>query len=150
MIIWHQKMSLFPNLLFPKNLHYPSCKSAYSKYKARMESARAETVSESREKKRKILINEIANVKRSKVTPELCITTLYKDADALSREFEIKQDPVETVKLVAKSSSFRKAAIEKEGYFRIERINSKVWEWLEKCIDDVISDKFAMNNHGEA
>ena len=45
-----------------------SCKSACSKDKTAMESAKAETVSESCEKKRKILIGEIANVKRSKVT----------------------------------------------------------------------------------
>ena len=38
--------------IIPKELNYP-CKSAYSKYKAAMESARGETVSESREKKRK-------------------------------------------------------------------------------------------------
>ena len=45
-----------------------SCKSACSEYKAAMESASAETVGESCEKKQKILIDEIANVKCSKVT----------------------------------------------------------------------------------
>ena len=68
-----------------------SCKSAYSKYKAAMESARAETVSESCEKKRKIRIDEIANVKRSKLTLESCVTTLGKDADARSLECENEQ-----------------------------------------------------------
>ena len=52
-----------------------SCKSGYSKYKAAMESARAKTISESREKKRKILIDKIAKVKRSKVTLESSVTT---------------------------------------------------------------------------
>ena len=28
----------------------------------------------------------------------------------------------------------------------MERSNNKVREWLEKCIEGVISDKFAMNN----
>ena len=78
-----------------------------------MESARAETVSESCEKKRKIFINEIANVKRSKVTLESCVATLHKDADGLSLECENNQNPVEIVKLI-KSYSFRKTAIEKE------------------------------------
>ena len=90
-----------------------SCKSAYCKYKVAMESTRAETVRESFEKKRKILIDEIANVKRCKVTLESCVTTLRKDADALSLECENKQDHVEIVKAV-KSNSFRKTAIEKE------------------------------------
>ena len=52
--------------IIPKELTL-SCKSAYSIYKAAMESARAETVNKSREKNRKILIDEIANAKRSKV-----------------------------------------------------------------------------------
>lgn len=52
------KMSLFTNLLFPTNLYYSA--SLYSKHKAAMASARTETVSESREKKVKILIAEIA------------------------------------------------------------------------------------------
>ena len=99
--------------VIPKELTL-SCKSAYSKYKAAMESARAETISESREKKRKIFIDEIANVKPSKVALESCVTTLRKDADALSLECENKQDPVEIVKLVTKSNLFRKTAIEKE------------------------------------
>ena len=85
--------------IIPKEITLP-CKSAYSKYKAAMESARTETVSESCEKKRKVLIDEIANVKRSKVTLESCVTTLRKDADTLSLECESKQDPVEVVKLV--------------------------------------------------
>ena len=55
-----------------------------------MESARAETLSESCEKKRKILIDEIANVNRSKVTLESYFTTLREDADALSLECENK------------------------------------------------------------
>ena len=97
----------------PKELTL-SCKSAYSKYKAAMESARAETVGESHGKKPKILIDEIANVKRSKVTLESCVTTFYKDANYISLECENKQDPVEIVKLVTKSNSFRKTAIEKE------------------------------------
>ena len=99
--------------VIPKELTL-SCKSAYSKYKAVMESARAETISESHEKKRKIFIDEIANVKSSKVALESSVTTLCKDADALSLESENKQDPVEIVKLVTKSNSFRKTAIEKE------------------------------------
>ena len=53
-----------------------------------MESARTETIRESCGKKRKILIDETANVKQSKVTLESCVTTLYKDADALSLECE--------------------------------------------------------------
>ena len=93
--------------IIPKELIL-SFKSAYSEYKAAMESARAETVVESREKKRKILIE------CCKVTLESCVATLRKDADALSLEFENKQDPVEIVKLVIKSNSFRKTAIEKE------------------------------------
>ena len=40
--------------------------------------------------------------------------SLRKDADALSLEFDNKQDPVEIVKLFTKPNSFRKAAIEKE------------------------------------
>ena len=89
-----------------------SCKSVYSKCKVAMESARAETVSKSREKKQKILICEIANVNHSKVTQESCVTTLHKDTDALSLKCEHKQDPVEIVKLV------RKTAIEKENLFQ--------------------------------
>ena len=111
MIIWHQNFTVH-EFVIPKEVTL-SCKSAYSKYKAAMESARAETVSKSCGKKRKILIDEIANVKRSKVTLESCVTTLLKDADALSLECENKQDPVEIIKLV-KSNSFRKTAIEKE------------------------------------
>ena len=98
--------------IIPKELTLSS-KSAYSKHKTAMESARAETVSKSRVNKRKILIAEIAKVKRSKVTLESCNTTLRKDADALSFECENKQDPVEIVKLSTKSNSFRKTAIEK-------------------------------------
>ena len=79
-----------------------------------MEIARAETIRESCEKKRKILIDETTNVKQSKVTLESCVTTLYKDADPLSLECENKQDPVEIVKLVTKSNSFRKIAIKKK------------------------------------
>ena len=79
-----------------------------------MESARGETVSESREKKRKILIDEITIVKRSKVAQESCVITLRKYADVLSFKIENKQDPVEIAKLVTKSSRFRKTAIENE------------------------------------
>ena len=59
----------FHEFILPKEVTL-SCKSAYGKYTAAMESARAETVSESREKKRKIIIDQIANVKRSKLTLE--------------------------------------------------------------------------------
>ena len=95
-----------------------------------MEIAGAETVSESCEKKRKVLIDEIANVKRSKVTLESCVTTLRKDADALSLECENKQDPVEIVKLF-KSNSFRKTAIEKE------KAISKLKEAIKKLENDL-------------
>ena len=100
-------------VIIPKELTL-SCKSAYSKYKAALESARAKTVSESREKKRKILVDEIATVKRSKVTLESCVTTLRKGADAPSLECENKQDPIEKVNLVTKPNSLRKTAIVKE------------------------------------
>ena len=99
--------------IIPKELTL-SCKSAYSKYKAAMKSARAETISESHEMKQKIFIDKIANVKCSKLTLESCVTTLCKDADALSLECENRLDPVELIKLVTKSNSFRKTAIEKE------------------------------------
>ena len=75
-----------------------SCKSAYSKYKAALESARAETISESCEKKQ-ILIDEIANVKRSKVTLESSVTTLREDADDLSLKCENKQDLLSPTRL---------------------------------------------------
>ena len=91
--------------IIPKELTL-SRKSVYSIYKCAMESARAKTISESREKKRKILIDELANVKPSKVTLECCITTLRKDADALSLECENKQDPVKIVKPVTKCIPF--------------------------------------------
>ena len=97
----------------PKELTL-SCKSAYSKHKAAIESVRAETLSESREKKRKILIDEIANNKRSKVLIESCVITLRRYADALCLKCENKQDPVEIIKVVTKSNSCRKTAIEKE------------------------------------
>ena len=61
-----------------------------------MESTRPEIISKS-----------IANVKP-------CVNTQCKDADALSLKCENKQDPVEKVKLVTKSNSFRKTAHEKE------------------------------------
>ena len=77
------KIVTIHEFIIPKELTL-SCKYAYSKYKAAMESVRAETVSKLHEKKRKILADEIANVKYSKVTLESCVTTLHKDADALS------------------------------------------------------------------
>ena len=111
MIIWHQKISLFANLLVPKKLHYPA--SLHTVNIRLLCKVPEQTVSESCEKKGKILIDEIANVKRIKVTLESCDTTLRKDPDVLSLKWENKQDPVEIVKLV-KSNSFRKTAIENE------------------------------------
>ena len=93
------------------------CKLAYSKYKVAMESARTESVSKSRERKRKILIDEIANVKLSKVTLESCVTTLCKVADALTPECENKQDPVEIVKLVS-STRLEKQLFKRRSLFQ--------------------------------
>lgn len=49
-------------------------------YKTAMDGARANTLTESRDE---ILIDEIADVKRSKVALKSCVTSLRKDADAL-------------------------------------------------------------------
>ena len=76
---------------------------------------------------------------------------MCKDADGLSLECEDRQDPVEIVKLITKSNSFSKNSYWKIGnYYRIERTNKKVKEWLEVCIGDVISDKFVINNRDES
>ena len=54
-----------------------------------------------------VLIEEIANL-------ESRDATLRKDVVPLSLECKNKQETIETVKLVAKSISFRKTVIEKE------------------------------------
>lgn len=49
---------------------------------------------QTRERKRKILIDEIANIKRSKATLKACINSLHKDGDALSFDVKINKNLV--------------------------------------------------------
>ena len=88
-----------------------------------MESARSETVTNHVRRKGKsllmklqmsVLVDEFANVKRSKVTIESRDTTLRKDVVSLFPKCKNKQESVEKVKLVTKSNSFRKTVTEKE------------------------------------
>ena len=88
-----------------------------------MESARSETVTNHVRRKGKsllmklqmsVLVDEFANVKRSKVTIESRDTTLRKDVVPLFPKCKNKQESVEKVKLVTKSNSFRKTVTEKE------------------------------------
>ena len=72
MIMWHKKNVVIHEFLIPKKLTL-SCKSAYSKYKVVIESARAETVRKLHENKWKIVIVEIANVKCNTVSNTSCL-----------------------------------------------------------------------------
>ena len=88
-----------------------------------MESARSETVTNHVRRKGKsllmnlqmsVLVDEFANVKRSKVTIESRDATLRKDVVPLFPECKNEKESVEKVKLVTKSNSFRKTVTEKE------------------------------------
>ena len=75
-----------------------------------MENKKAECQKTKKERKRKLIFDEIAEVKRSRESTESCIATLNKDIIKYSFEAEEKSD----LTLFTTANALRKAVTEKE------------------------------------
>ena len=87
------------------------CKGGCAKYNATLQEQKNGKQCDDREKKRKSLSEEIANVKCMKMSVEDFIAALRNDADSLSIECENEKDMKVVMQLVVKSNSFRKTTI---------------------------------------
>ena len=74
-----------------------------------MESKKVECQKTKKERKRKLIFDEIAEVKRSRESTESCIATLNKDIIKYSFEAEEKSD----LTLLTKANALQKAVTEK-------------------------------------
>ena len=81
-----------------------SCKGASSKYKADLEQSNSTKAEDLKSKKRKLIQEEISEVKRKKLTTEACLKFLQEDADRFSLEAEEKNE----MQLLINANSFRK------------------------------------------
>ena len=67
---------------------FKNCKGAHVRYAATMESKKTECEKIKKGRKRKLIFDEIAEVKRSRESTESCIATLIKDIIKYSFEAE--------------------------------------------------------------
>ena len=87
-----------------------SCKLAHSRYTAALQANKNALVSEEKNLKRKLKMEEIANVKEKKKVVESCIETLQIDIEKYSIAAEEKGD----LSLLTKANSFRATVKEKK------------------------------------
>ena len=93
-----------------KELH-KSCKLAHSRYTVALQANRDTEIIRENNLKRKLKMDEIANVKEKKNAVETCITTLEFDIEKYSIEAEEKGD----LSLLTKANSFRATVKEKQA-----------------------------------
>ena len=86
-----------------------SCRGAYAKYKIDLEEKREEVVITDKSKKRKVIQEEIQEIKKRKEDTERCISSSDNDIAKYSLEAEKKND----WSLLMKANSFRQCREEK-------------------------------------
>ena len=94
-----------------------------------MESKKVECEKTKKERKRKLIFDEIAEVKRSRESTESCIATLNKDIIKYSFEAEEKSD----LTLLTKANALQKAVTEKEQ--TLKSLNKAMEKLEEECKD---------------
>ena len=101
------------NFVISKDLA-KSCKGAHKRYAAALEAKREEEQKNKAEKTRKIMQEEIKEVKRQKISLEASILYLREKADKLAFESK-KAKNLEGMKgLITESNALKKSVIEKE------------------------------------
>ena len=99
--------------------------------------------------KRKLIDDEIDDVKKRKLDLETCVETLKKDADKLSFEAEQKND----LMLLIKANSFRKTTTEKAESISVldkaivkvqeEKGNMKIWTGFKQILVALIANLYS-------
>ena len=87
-----------------------SCKSAHARYKEALEENKKVVIVNDKASKRKMIQEEISDIKKRKVVVEKCILSLESDIEKYSSDAEKEQD----MTLLTKANSFRKAVVEKK------------------------------------
>jgi hypothetical protein len=87
-----------------------SCRMAHQRYTSELESKKDKTTKNEKERKRKLKLDEITDVKRRKDTLEACIISLSSDIDTYSIEAEYKN----SMELLSKANAFRASVKEKK------------------------------------
>ena len=87
-----------------------SCKLANGRYKLALEDSKKATVETEKSRKRKLKLEEIANVKKQKLTVQETIESLNKGIEKYLAEAEEKRD----FTLLSKANAFRKSVKEKQ------------------------------------
>lgn len=88
-----------------------SCKSARSKYVQALEEVKKSKKSNETSKKRKLIEDEIVNIKRKKMNVELCVKSLNKDMNEYCDRAAKSQD----LSLFLQVNDLRKAVVNKES-----------------------------------
>ena len=87
-----------------------SCKSAHSKYKFALEKNQKAKNDTEKERKRKMISDEIASVKKRRIEIQSCIALLNEDAESCCKEGEAKHD----ISFFLKANALKKTIKEKE------------------------------------
>ena len=106
-----------------------SCKAAHSRYCANLEQQKDVATKEVVSKKRKLLQEELASVKKKKIDLESVVTSLEKDVERFSREAEKKDNFVEMKAMVTKRNAVMDAVECKRKTIKdLETISKKLDE----------------------
>ena len=111
----HIVYDYFTSLGVPVHKYYTptdlvnSCKGAHARYVAAMESKKVECKKTKKKRKRKLILDEIAEAKWSRESATSCFATLNKDIIKYSFEGEEKSD----LTLLTKANALQKAVTEK-------------------------------------
>jgi hypothetical protein len=106
-----------------------SCKGAHARYVAYLEEEKRSGMKTELPTKRKLVQEEISEIRRKKEGVQKCISSLKIDIDKYSVKAEEKQD----LALLTKANSFRKSVVEKEDLLKtfdkaIEKLNADLKE----------------------
>ena len=88
-----------------------SCKSARSRYVTALEEAKESQKRDANNNKRKLITDEIENVKRKRMEVELCVKSLNKDINVCCDKGETNHD----ISMFLKANALRKAVTQKES-----------------------------------
>ena len=127
---------------------FSSCKSAHQSCTIALEEIKLNVTENEKKVKRKIIGDEINDVKKRKLDLETCIEILKKDADKLPFEAEQKND----LTLWIKTNSFWKTATEKAESIRVldkaivklqeEKENMKIWTGFKRILVVLIANLY--------
>jgi hypothetical protein len=97
-----------------------SCKAARSKYMLQLDEKREQAVGNKKAEKRKLLNEEITDIKKRKTSVESCVESLNEDIEKLSYKAEESNE----IEFLVKANAFRRKVTEKKAL--IEQLDSAV------------------------